>query len=309
MSHVSHYLLLDRIEIEGANAVSSPLTYGFPAVSGFMGAVHALNRKLVQSGLDVELSGTLIACHDIHVQRYRPHPYTDYSFNQSRNPIKKNGTTASIIEEGKAHLAVSLVVEISASRATSRDIDDDLTTIEQQCRQLVYQHPIAGGSVVAIEAVKLFDNSGEAQIKKALLPAFVLMNAQTDLIDVTQQMQKLNPEATALDALIEVSTLHHEPVPTKMSPSGWKTRSAKSGHGWLVPMPVGYQAIAPQFAPGELANSRNPEYPGQYVEAIYSLGKWVFPNRLPSDFSNCFWHYSEKENLYLFTQKHESQGA
>ena len=40
------YLLLKRIHIENANAISSPITYGFPAITGFLGAVHALSRRL-----------------------------------------------------------------------------------------------------------------------------------------------------------------------------------------------------------------------------------------------------------------------
>ena len=62
MSSVSHYLLLDRIAVENANTISSPLTYGFPALSGFMGSIHALNRKLVSAGFQIELSGVLVAC-------------------------------------------------------------------------------------------------------------------------------------------------------------------------------------------------------------------------------------------------------
>ena len=65
--------------------------------------------------------------------------------------------------------------------------------------------------------------------------------------------------------------------------------------------------LLPKFDAGVLESCRNPEYPSQYVETIYSLGKWVFPRRLPSQFSNCFWRYSQSGNLYLFTQTSEAQ--
>ena len=57
------YLLVSRIEINNANAISSPLTYGFPAITGFTGAVHALSRKISQvDGLqNICLDGVLIA--------------------------------------------------------------------------------------------------------------------------------------------------------------------------------------------------------------------------------------------------------
>lgn len=302
MRQVSHYLLLDRVEIENANAISSPLTYGFPAISGFLGAVHALNRKLVEADIMLDLTGVMIACHDIYVQRFRPHPYTDYTFKQTRNPIKKDGSTAAIVEEGKVHLMVSLVIEVSASRDVARELNDNQSNIEQLCRKLAFQQRMAGGSVRAIEEVKLFSNSSKKDIKDSLLPAFVLMDAQNDLVEITRALQQTDPDATALDGLVEVATLHHEPVETSVNKNGWQTRSAKTGRGWLVPMPVGYQAIASQFEPGELEHCRTNEYPSQYVEAIYSLGKWVFPNRLPADFSHCFWRYSQNDNLYLFSQ-------
>ncbi len=300
---ISHYLLVDKIDIEGANAISSPLTYGFPAISGFMGAVHALNRKLVDAKINVELSGVLIACHDIQVQCYRPHRYADYTFNQSRNPIKKDGKTAAIIEEGKAHLCVSLVIEISTSRSVPNELEDAPKEFEELCKQLLLQQRMAGGSVHNIKQVQLFNDASASDIRKRLLPAFVLLDAKSELIEITHNLQKDNPAATPLDALLDVATLHHEPVEQETGKVHWQTRSEKTGRGWLVPIPLGFQTIAPQFSAGELENCRSSQYPSQYVETIYSLGKWVFPNRLePAYFENYFWRYSQSDNLYLFTQ-------
>lgn len=304
MSRTSHYLLLDRIAIQGANTLSSPITYGFPAVSGFLGAIHALNRRLTEAGFNIDLSGVLVACHEIYVQHYRPHLYADFTFNQSRNPIHKSGKTASIIEEGKVHLTISLVVEIRADRGAARDLSDDPEAFEGLCMERIMQQRIAGGSVREIRTVQLFDRYDEEEVKKALLPAFVLMDARRDLIAITHELQKTQADATELDALIEVATLHHEPVDSSTDPNGWTTRSCKTGRGWLAPIPVGFQALAPAFAPGELAHCRNPEYPSQYVEAIYSLGKWLFPTRLP-ELSQCFWRYQQSDELFLITQNED----
>jgi CRISPR-associated protein Csy2 len=302
MNDISHYLVIRKIEIEAANATSSPLTYGFPAITGFLGAIHALNRKLDDAGFQVELPGVLIACHDIQVQRYRPHAFADYSFNQTRNPVKKDGTTASIIEEGKVNLTVSLIVEVSTTLRSAMELSDDSDEFKQLCKSLLLQQRMAGGSIRSIQSVELKGQSEASDLWKRLLPASVLMDASNDLIDITQSLQNDNPNATALDGLIEVATLHHEPVDTSINKTGWQTRSVKTGKGWLVPMPVGYQAITPQFPPGELAHCRNPEYPSQYVETIYGLGKWVFPNRLPEEISRCFWRYQQENNLFLVNQ-------
>ena len=310
MKRLSHYLLLNKLEIENANAISSPLTYGFPAISGFMGAVHALNRKLIESGFDLDLSGVLIACHSIDVQRYRPHSYSDYTFNQTRNPIKKDGATAAIIEEGKAHLMVSLVVEVFTTRSGSRELTDTQDEFLKRCKETVFRQRMAGGSVHAIGNIQLLNAASADAIKKQLLPAFILMDARDDLVEITRHLQKTELSATALDALVEVATLHHEPVDATINPNGWQSQSVKTGRGWLVPIPVGFQAISPHFEPGQMENCRADTYPSQYVEAVYSLGKWIFPHRLPNEFTNCFWRYSQHQNLYLFSQTQQNlQGA
>lgn len=296
------YLLLDRIQIINANAISSPITYGFPAVSGFAGAIHALSRKVSQiDGLqDVRLDGVLIACHTCQPQVYRESSYKDFSFIQTRNPIKKNGKTASIIEEGRCHLTVSLAIGVYA--------DDDLTDEQKQqlisaVHQLIQQQRIAGGSVVKLNKkdVKFYTDADINDIKPKLLPAFVLMDAHSSLQTITAELQAQNPNTTALDTLLEMATLHH--VPADAKGSSWSVQSVKKGHGWLVPIPVGYQKISPKFDEGIMQNSRNPEYPSQYVEAIYSLGKWVFPYSI-DDLKDAFWYqtHNDEQGLYLITQ-------
>ncbi len=39
-------LLLPRLSIQNANAISSPLTWGFPSPGAFTGFVHALQRRV-----------------------------------------------------------------------------------------------------------------------------------------------------------------------------------------------------------------------------------------------------------------------
>ena len=40
-------LVLPRLRIQNANAISSPLTWGFPAITAFTGLMTALKRRLV----------------------------------------------------------------------------------------------------------------------------------------------------------------------------------------------------------------------------------------------------------------------
>ncbi len=59
---MKNILLIPRIKIHNANALSSPYTIGFPAMTAWLGAVHALERKMKANGfneIQFRLSGSL----------------------------------------------------------------------------------------------------------------------------------------------------------------------------------------------------------------------------------------------------------
>ncbi len=305
MTYTIGYLVLKEIRIENANAISSPITYGFPAISGFLGAIHAMGRELRQyeDFSEIQLSGVLIACRHCEPQIYRANPYREYTFHQSRHPLKKNGEHASIIEEGKVHLTVTLAVEVCGDDELSKKEEEELIALVQK---MIISRRIAGGSVRGLHQktpVSYFSPESVDGIIPLLFPAFVLTDARQDLIDLTEKMQKKNPNATTLDALIDVAALHHVPT-EKNGAVEWTAHSAKTGRGWLVPLPIGFQGIAPPFEPGQLHNCRTNDYPSQYVEAVYSLGKWIFPHRI-ADITTAFWRYDQSigDDFYLVTQE------
>ncbi len=298
------YLIFKKVKIQDANTISSPITYGFPAVTGFLGAFHAISRKLQSQFAEVSLGGVLLACHDCQPNVYRSSPYSNYRFNQSRISLKKDGSTRPIIEEGKCDLTMTFVVEVKATGDLNKAEQKDL---QEQVIKLIYQHRIAGGSVVNLDRfqpIQFIDSSEVEKISALLIPAFVLMDAEQDFAEIIEKLQTQNSALDALDALIEVATINHIPETQANGSTKWTTQSIKKDYGWLVPMPIGYQGISNIFAAGEMQNVRNPEYPSQYVEAIYGLGKWVFPHRLKDKLEQAFWYYSydEENHLYRITQ-------
>lgn len=305
METLNYYLFFDHVKIHNANAISSPLTYGFPAISGFVGAIHALNRK-IESTDPIYLDGVLIACHECDVQVYRPNDYSDYTFRLTRNPVAKNGDTRAIIEEGRVHLDVSLLIEVKIENFEALYDDDQKNEFVNQMKQKLYQQRIAGGHVLEIGDAKLIpSDASDETLANLLLPAFVLVEAQQDLQEITAELQQQDPNATALDALIETAMLHHHP----QEKDHWQTTSVKQGRGWLVPIPLGYQAISPLFAAGKLQEARSNEHQSQFVECIYGLGKWVFPLRLKENLSQAFWRYqcstlqSNGAEIYIINQQ------
>ncbi|MFV0487872.1 MAG: type I-F CRISPR-associated protein Csy2 [Vibrio fluvialis] len=105
-------LILPHIHIHNANALSSPFSIGFPAMTAWLGFCHALQRKLVQSGLtELSLNSVAVVCHHCDVQAYRGEGDLVHSLVGSGTPLDKNGVRSPFIEEARCHLDVSLIIE------------------------------------------------------------------------------------------------------------------------------------------------------------------------------------------------------
>lgn len=305
----THYIVFDRVRILGANAVSSPLTYGFPSIGGFLGAIHALQRSLPED-CPLRLGGVMIANHECSPHLFRSSKYSDATFIQTRNPIKENGKTAPIIEEGKVDLLVSLVVEV----LTGEQIiyPNQMKTYTQILQDKLFERRIAGGSILEIGEVKWFSADKKESVLATLLPAYVLLNADDIFLEIIEDesfnhaMQQVYPnhQPTHLDVVLATAQFFNIPLhDEEKNQTTWSSYNIRHGRGWLVPLHRGYQAISPLYEAGQMSHTRNPEYPAQYVEAIYGLGQWVFPNKLNgSDLDRYFWHYHHFEQLFLFSQ-------
>jgi len=84
---MSQYLLINRIKVQGANAIAG-FTWGFPAITHFLGFTHNLTRKLQNnSGIsDIRLSGCAVIAH-----QHQVHTYGYNQFIQSKNPAYQFG--------------------------------------------------------------------------------------------------------------------------------------------------------------------------------------------------------------------------
>ena len=57
MTQAQAILVLPHLRIQNANAIASPLTHGFPSITAFTGVMWALERKLAQAGVPLQLHG------------------------------------------------------------------------------------------------------------------------------------------------------------------------------------------------------------------------------------------------------------
>jgi len=295
MSDVFALVLFPRLKVQNANAISGPLTWGFPSPTAFAGFAHALERKFAAE-LTEGFAGVGIICHHFEPQVFQPPGRRTQVFRLTRNPVGKDGGTLALVEEGRAHMEVSLVIAVRdyKSEGDGKELAERLHHAAQGMR-------LAGGSLLH-QAGKRYqaqwwplagDVEGDTRIfrrlRRRLLPGFALVQRDDLLVGHLAEMRATQPESNALDALLDLSRLNIEPVVSQGGEAGapvqWEIHRKP---GWLVPLPIGYAGISPLYAPGEVENARDATTPFRFVESLYSLGEWVSPHRL-NDLSQLLW--------------------
>ena len=309
MSDVNNLLVLPHLRVQNANAISSPMTWGFPAMSAFVGVMHALERKLVSVGINVSLSKVGVICHDFEAQATEGGYIR--GFHLTRNPVDKTGGTAAIVEEGRIHLDITLVFTIDSAVAES---EQDATA--QQIGEIMAGMRIAGGSVIPNRAVPshkqrpqwvMLDDDEErrqkqfARLKRRWLPGFALTLRDDYLTEHLQTLQQQNPDASLLDAWLDLSRLNHYCALENEGQSNEKPvwQVQRPYRGWLVPIPLGYGAISDLFNPGEVANARDTSTKFRFVESLYSMGEWVSPHRMKQP-EDLLWYVENDEEAGLY---------
>ncbi|RMH89105.1 type I-F CRISPR-associated protein Csy2 [Lysobacter pythonis] len=279
----SHLLIFPRRRVQNANAISSPLTHGFPSMTAFIGLMWALQRKARLAGVeDIRFRAIGVICHrhqELVTGRY------DKAFRLTRNPIGKDGKIAAIVEEGRIHLDISLVLAVEAPMI-GRDRDSDQALAARLGDSLETMR-IAGGTQLSAGprsqpywAAMTGDAEGRNAVFRStilrLLPGFALVSRDDLLSETLEAQRKHNPDATVLDAWLTCSRWNHR---YDSSERKWVQDRSK-GSGWIVPIPVGYTALTDLQPAGSVVNARDADTPFRFVESLYSLGQWIGPHRI-----------------------------
>jgi len=334
-------LLLPRLRVQNANAISSPLTWGFPSPTAFLGFTHALERRLSAQHGQI-FDGVGIICHDFEPLIFSPNRRQHKIFTQSRNPVylKRDatkfiaeGTPPAIVEEGRAHLEVSLVIALRNDFIE----DQDGQYFAEDAYHTALGMRLAGGSLLPCArnrrtqpAWLSWPDTAESQrkafsrLRRQLLPGFALVHRPDILRDRLAKLRDEDaPSATLLDALLDLTRLDHFPVEStadttsvrdgdvKIAPQEigsptenqdtdkkveWRTERRP---GWLVPLPIGYAGISPLYQPGTVSGTRDETTPFRFAESLYSLGQWIGPHRLTS-LEQLLWHNDTDPDAGLY---------
>lgn len=309
-------ILLPRLRVENANAISGPLTWGFPAPSAFTGFVHALHRRLGDE--EIALDGAGIVCHRFEPQVYRPGGGYHYRFNLARHTVGRDGKLPGTVEEGRAHLEISLLIGVYG------DCDaEDGADLAAKIQQTIQGMRLAGGSIrppIAEEKrqplAEFLELSGSQtgdeqlfrKLRRRLLPGFALLNRHALFLEHIEQRRTEQPEYNALDALLELCALHVNPIADPDDPQKVAWRAARARPGWLVPLPVGYGAVSPLHPPATVRGARDDTTPFRFVEALYSLGEWISPHRIQHPLE-MLWHHRADPDAGLYLNQHRDPNA
>lgn len=285
------YIVLRNLVVQNANALSSSFTIGFPAMTAWLGAVHAMQRKLneIESFRQLEFNQVAVACHDFKLHTYKGRGDYDRSVVGTGNPLTSEGNRPSFIEEGRCNLCVSLI--IGCNKLSRFAFDDFKTAFEKILHSRI---KIAGGDILDFSSIEFSkaDSDGEKRkLLNSLMPGYILVE-RLDL--VKESMENGND---ALEALLDHVALHNVCEKSESGEAVWSVK--RKTQGWIVPIAVGFQGISELTEPGEAFNQRDSSVSHRFAEAIVTLGEFKMPHRL--DFDSAFWcyDYCEKENLYL----------
>ncbi|MBF0211876.1 MAG: type I-F CRISPR-associated protein Csy2 [Desulfamplus sp.] len=285
-------LLIPHIKVHNANAQSSPYTVGFPAMTAWLGAVHALQRKLNQNGFDgVRFKGVGVFCHEIDFKGYKEENFF-YSIIGTRNPLKEDGTSPSFIEEARCQLDVSLVIEFEGIK----DDQEEMTkAIAQIKNELLSKIKMASGDILSfgnIEFIKIIEERDFKNLKRKIMPSYAIIERRSLMVQAMQNGKD------AINALLDHLKIMHRSQKDEDGKITWTSKRKESG--WIVPIATGFHGLTEI---GKAGNQRDPDTPHRFAESVVTLGEFVMPYRLKS-LDEMLWHYHAdlENNLYLCQQ-------
>lgn len=207
---MSQYLLIERIKVQNANAASG-FTWGFPAITHFLGFSHNLTRKLQANSefIDLALGGCIVIAHEQHVHKYKDGATTRFSQYKTAQYLglkfdKGILKDPAINEEAKMNMTVSLLIPVEGYLGGLQDSLKEFTKKVCQIQRL------AGGTVLSVANIDIVDLAKDEHlrsVRRKLLPGFILQDRSSYLAEHFSRLKESNPKAELLDAWFDFIAL------------------------------------------------------------------------------------------------------
>ena len=279
-------------------------------MTAWLGAMHALERKLRQHEAlsDIRLTKLAVSCHDFNLQTYKgPGDYVN-SVIITANPLRKKGASFErppFIEEARAHLTISLLIEID------RLLPDSFSIFIEKTTEVLMGMKIAGGDILDFLPIQdpmeptstrnsrllLVDEDNERDVRRAvrsLMPGYVLVERR----QLLKQKQAERNQQDTLQVMLDLLALHYEYDDEQDS---WSLQPRKE-KGWLVPIVTGFKGLTPL---GHVANQRDASTLHRFAEPVLTLGEFKMAHRFDC-IDDMMWHYHYDKNKDLYVCVNES---
>lgn len=297
---IRRLLILPKIKVLDANALSSPFSVGFPAMTAWLGFTHALQRHLNELDYDeLRFINTAVVNHEFNMQAHKGEGDFVYSLIGTANPLTKDGSRSSFIEEARCHLMASLVIEWQGNE--DELLDESPLFIEQVIKQM-HTMKLASGNIQSFSQPEIMTIDTEndrhfQQLKRQLMPGYLIVERRDLMIEAMAQQKNVD----ALEAMLSYLTVHHHCHQDEKGEVSWSSQRKVSG--WLVPIATGFQGISEL---GQAKNQRDPNVLHRFSEWVVTLAEFVMAHRIQK-LDDMLWHYhtDAQKNLYLCQQNNQ----
>lgn len=313
-----HIILIPNIRVQNANALSSPYTIGFPAMTAWLGAVHALQRHISQYEKyhDIKFISMAVVCHKMDLQIHKSKEDPVYSIKGTRNPFKSDGKPSSFIEEARCHLEVSLVIEYKYSGSAKNIVGKEQQKFLSALSNVLHSKmKLASGDILSFKApsfLKIDENNDQElrSLSAKLMPGYLLVERRQLIIEAMQEEEAKHTSLTefpegcrpkdAIDVMLDYLKVTHRKE-TDENGKVTEKRNRKIS-GWILPIATGFRGISPL---SKARNQRDTEEFARhrFAESVITLGEFKLPTIITS-LDDMLWHYyyDAKNSLYICQQ-------
>lgn len=300
------FLILPHLKVNGANALNSLYSVGFPAMTAFLGFGHALERMVEH--LKVISVGVVV--HQADFQAVYDRRFHSWAIKAKKFPLihARKPTYAGEVSSDSfqprayVHLDVSLILECGdIPREARQDVKENIGSTLSHLR-------LAGGTITNFQRPRFLfcDNDSDIFWKdrkarcnealRAVMPGFALIQRNDILDDLAKE-----GKGDALDRIFYATSSTSTPV--EVGKDTVRYQRERHIKGWLIPLAVGFHDLS-----GAMTVEKQRSYDAEhhFVEPLISLCEFRMPHRFQS-IDEILWHYeydSAQRNYLCVNNNH-----